>query len=67
MRVRSVPAARILVDSVETTRVVSEIGRLWAYDLTITTTVGPYAFDVRTSVLGHREPDTLGPRASLRL
>jgi hypothetical protein len=53
MHVRALPSVRILVDGVQLTGVSTEISQLGGYDLAIATTVGPYALDVRTSVLGH--------------
>ncbi len=58
MRVRSLPAVRIFVDGVELTGAHTAIGQLGGYDLTVATTVGPYALDVRTSVLGHPATET---------
>jgi hypothetical protein len=48
-----VPAPFVFVDDERLFGVVTVVGHLGGYDLTIATTVGPLALDVQSSVLGH--------------
>lgn len=58
MSEHELPPPRLLVDGEPLAGIQTTAGHLGGYDLTIATTIGPLAIDVRTVVLGHFLTDT---------